>query len=189
MNQRHLEGCASDEWAETVRGRIIPWVLEDAVLGDDVIEIGPGPGRTTDILCTLAEHVTAVELDEDLAAKLAARFEGSNVDVIQADATAIPREDNRFSAALAFTMMHHVPTAELQDRIFAELVRVLRPGGIFAGVDSLDRPEFRELHDDDICNPLDPETLAARLTVAGFENVRVDTSKTRVRFRASKPRS
>jgi SAM-dependent methyltransferase len=187
MNALHLERCASDEWAETVKGRIIPWVLEGAELGDDVIEIGPGPGRTTDILCGLAPHVTAVELDEDLAAKLAARFAGSNVEVIQADATAIPLPDNRFSAALSFTMLHHVPTPELQDRIFSELARVLRPGGMLAGIDSRDRPEFRELHEDDICVPIDPETLPARLAAAGFENIDVSTSRTRTRFRATKP--
>lgn len=187
MNARHLELCASDEWADTVKGRIIPWVLEDATLGDDVIEVGPGPGRTTDILCGLAAKVTAVELDEDLAAKLAARFAGSNVEVINADATAIPLPDNRFTTAMSFTMLHHVPTPELQDRIFAELARVLQPGGLLAGVDSTDRPEFRELHSDDICVPIDPATLPARLTAAGFENVRVDASRTRVRFRANKP--
>lgn len=187
MNARHLELCASDGWAGMVKEHIIPWILEDVDLGDDIIEVGPGPGRTTEIFRELAASVTAVELDEDLAAKLALRFAGSNVEVIQADATAIPCPDDRFSAALSLTMLHHVPDPGLQDRIFAELARVLRPGGILAGVDSLDSARFRDLREDDICVPIDPATLPARLAAAGFVNVRVDKSKTRVRFRATKP--
>lgn len=189
MNARHLEACASDEWAETVKDHIIPWVLADATLGDDVLEIGPGPGRTTDILQGLAAHVTALELDVDLAAKLSARFSGTNVEVIQADASAMPLPDNRFTAALSFTMLHHVPTPELQDRIFSELARVLMPGGLLAGIDSRDSESFRELHHDDICVPIDPETLPARLEAAGFENVEVRMGRTRTRFRAYKPKA
>lgn len=187
MNARHLELCASDDWAGTVKQHIIPWVLDGVVLGDDIVEIGPRPGRTTDILCGLAVRVTAVELDEDLAAQLAVRFAGTNVEVIHADARAIPCPDGRFSAALSFTMLHHVPGASLQDRIFSEVLRVLRPGGFIAGVDSLDSEPFRELHDDDICVPIDPATLPARLAAAGFVDVHVDTNPYSVRFRAKKP--
>ena len=34
-----------------------------------------------------------------------------------------------FSSVVSFTMLHHVPTVELQDRLFAEAFRVLRPVG------------------------------------------------------------
>jgi ubiquinone/menaquinone biosynthesis C-methylase UbiE len=187
MNARHLELCASDGWAGIVKSHIIPWILEDVELGDDIIEVGPGPGRTTEIFRELAANVTAVELDEDLAAKLATRFAGTNVEVLNADATAIPCDSNRFSAALSLTMLHHVPEAALQDKIFAELARVLRPGGTLAGVDSLDSERFRDLHEDDICVPIDPSTLPARLAAAGFVGIRVDKSTSRVRFRATKP--
>ena len=34
-------------------------------------------------------------------------------------------------------MLHHIPSLDLQDRAFAEIARVLRPGGTFAGTDSL----------------------------------------------------
>ena len=82
---------------------------------------------------------------------------GTNVEVVEADATALPFPDGRFSAALSFTMLHHVPTPEQQDQLFAQVARVLQPGGTFAGVDSKDSPEFRDLHIDDICVPLVPD--------------------------------
>lgn len=186
MNARHHELCASDEWAGTVKEHIIPWILEGAELGDDVLEVGPGPGRTTDVLQDMAPRLTAVELDPLFARPLAARFAGTHVEVIEADATALPLPSGRFSAALCFTMLHHVPGIELQDRLLAELARVLRPGGILAGTDSLDSEPFRELHDDDICVPLDTATLPARLTAAGFDSVQVDTNPYAIRFRARK---
>ena len=45
MNERHLELCSSAEWAETVQRWIIPWVLDDVALGDDVDELEINPLR------------------------------------------------------------------------------------------------------------------------------------------------
>ena len=40
-------------------------------------------------------------------------------------------------------MLHHVPSAALQNCVLKEALRVLRPSGTFAGVDSLDAFLFR----------------------------------------------
>ena len=118
MNERHLVLCASAEWASTVRNEILPWALGKRQLGDDVLEVGPGPGQTTDVLRTRTARLTAVEVDESLASKLAARLAPhSNVEVVHADGTALPFADGRFSAATSFTMLHHVPSVALQDRL------------------------------------------------------------------------
>jgi ubiquinone/menaquinone biosynthesis C-methylase UbiE len=184
VNKAHLELCSSDQWAEGLRKWIIPGALANVQLGDDVLEVGPGPGRTTDILMAMVPRLTAVEIDADLATQLAARMAGTNVEVVHADATDLPFPDGRFSAALSFTMLHHVPSIEAQDRLFAEVARVLRPGGVLAGVDSHDSPDFRDLHVDDVCVPLDPSTLADRLRKAGFAEVTVDDNPYVVQFRA-----
>ena len=80
-------------------------------------------------------------LSPGLARALAERLAGSNVDVAHADATSLPYPNGRFSAALSFTMLHHVPSVEAQDKLLAEVARDLRPGGVFAGTDSLDSGE------------------------------------------------
>jgi SAM-dependent methyltransferase len=185
MNELHLQLCGGDEWAEAVKQYILPWALADLDLGDDVLEVGPGPGRTTDLLKDMTPQLTAVEVDADLAAALVARMAGSNVEVVHADATAMPFADRRFSAALSFTMLHHVPTSELQDRLFAEVARVLRPGAVLAGVDSLDSEEFRGLHEGDICVPIPPDGLEARLLRAGFARAEVEVNEFAMRFRAT----
>ncbi len=173
MNREHLEMCASEAWREILRDLVLPYALADARLGDDVLEVGPGPGMTTDLLRAEVPRLTVVELDQQLAAALATRLAGTNVDVIRADATAMPVEDGRFTGAVSFTMLHHVPSADLQDRLFAEVARVLRPGATFVASDSVASDELAALHHDDVYNPVDPATVADRLTAAGFGAVDV----------------
>lgn len=187
MNEAHLIACASPEWAETVRKWIIPWVTEGIDLGDDVLEVGPGPGLTTDVLRGMVPRLTAVEIDPDLAAALSARMNGTNVDVRCADATDTGLEAGRFSGALSLTMLHHVPGPELQDALFAEVSRVLRPGGVFVGEDGLDNPDLRERHRDDTYVPIDPDGLPERLAAAGFTDIEVTTNDLALRFRATTP--
>lgn len=187
MNEEHLTRCSSAEWADTVRRWIIPWVLDGIDLGDDVLEVGPGPGLTTDVLCGLVPRLTAVEVHPGLADSLAARLAGTNVEVLCADAIRTPLATNRFSGAVCLTMLHHVPGLERQDAVLAEICRVLRPGGVLAGEDSLDSPELRDLHHDDTYVPIDPDHFAARLDAAGFVAIEVTTNDYAVRFHAAKP--
>jgi ubiquinone/menaquinone biosynthesis C-methylase UbiE len=107
--------------------------------------------------------------------------------VLHADATALPFEAGRFSAATLFTMLHHVPSPAQQDQMLAELRRVLRPGGVLAGTDGVETPARRELHVDDAYLPIDPATMADRLAAAGFTRVTVEVEEDRFRFAATAP--
>jgi SAM-dependent methyltransferase len=173
VNAGHMEFCLSDEWKQMLEDQVLPPALEGVDLGDDVIEIGPGPGFTTDVLREHAEHVTVIEIDPVLAAPLAQRLAGTNVDVVLADGTALDQPDGRFSAAACFNMLHHVPTPEAQDRIFAELGRVLRSGATLVAVDDAENDGSRLFHEGDTYNPIDPATLPTRLAAAGFTDVEV----------------
>jgi SAM-dependent methyltransferase len=176
MNENHRQ-CGSDEWRALIRESILPWALGDVELGDDVLEVGPGYGATTDVLAESVSKLTAVEIDHDLAAMLTDRFrENRSVVVVRGDATALDFEDGRFSGAASFTMLHHVPTVELQDRLFTEVARVLRPGGAFVAGDSLASQELEAHHEGDTYNPIDPGRLGARLAAAGFAEVEVRTN-------------
>ena len=64
MNEAHLRICASPEWAAYVESELLPWALGDAELGDEVLEVGPGPGLTTDVLRQRVPRLTAVEIDD-----------------------------------------------------------------------------------------------------------------------------
>jgi ubiquinone/menaquinone biosynthesis C-methylase UbiE len=184
MNEVHLKLCSSDEWAEGLKKYVIPGATNGVDLGEHLLEVGPGPGRTTDVLKDMAPKLTAVEIDSMLAGQLTERMAGTNVTVVEADATAMPFPEDHFSAAVSFTMMHHVPEVELQNKLFAEVARVVRAGGMFVGVDSFDSEDFRKLHVDDICVPLPPDTLEARLRAAGFSEVSVEPNDYVLQWRA-----
>jgi SAM-dependent methyltransferase len=186
VNDEHLRFCASAEWAGTVERVLLPWVVAGRRLGDLVLEVGAGPGLVTDALRARVRRLVAVELDGGLAAALGRRLAGSGVEVVQADATVLPFAGGRFSAVACFTMLHHVPTVAAQDRLLAELCRVLRPGGLLAGTDGMDTPERRRLHVGDVFVPADPAALPGRLRAAGFTDpeVEVDPGADRFRFAA-----
>jgi ubiquinone/menaquinone biosynthesis C-methylase UbiE len=185
MNADHLRICASAEWAETVARVLLPWAVGSRPLGGQVLEVGAGPGLVTELLARQVPWLVALELDPVLAAGLGRRFDGG-VRVVRGDATRLPFADRRFSAVACFTMLHHVPSAALQDRMLAELCRVLRPGGLLAGTDGMDTPERRRLHVGDVFVPADPAALAGRLRAAGFADpeVELDPGADRFRFAA-----
>jgi SAM-dependent methyltransferase len=177
VNRMHRWLCRSEPWRRAVEGKLLPWTLEGVELGDAPLELGPGPGLTTDGLRHRAANLTALEIDPAHAASLSERMRGTNVTVVEGDATAMPFPAGSFSAVVAFTMLHHVPSVELQDRLLGEARRVLRPGGVFAGSDSTVSLGFRLLHIGDTMVPVDPGGFAARLGAAGFADVRVDTGR------------
>ncbi len=186
MNEGHLQFLASPEWAEMLESDLWPWVLSVGELGDDVLEIGPGPGLTTDLLRRQTRAVTAVEVDAALAAALAERLAGTNATVICADASEGGLPADRFSAVTCFSMLHHMPSPEAQDRLFREIHSVLRPGGILVGVDALDVAPIRDGHVGDTFVPVNPDTLGGRFEAAGLIEPALERSAYQFRFVARK---
>jgi len=165
--------CASDDWRRLVHEMILPVALRGVDLGDAAIEIGPGPGFTTDILRTKTSKLTAVEIDEALAASLAQRLVGENVEVVVGDAAALGFPAGRFTGAASFHMLHHIAPAAQQDRVFAELARVLAPGATLVAADGVYNEGTAAFHEGDTYNPIDPGELPGRLGAAGFDGVDV----------------
>jgi ubiquinone/menaquinone biosynthesis C-methylase UbiE len=184
MNHLHRWYCQSSQWKQKLENKILPWCLGGVDLGDEVLEVGPGPGLTTDWLRHRCKNITCIEVDPQLANSLNHRVASTTVSVQCGDATAMPYGDRTFSGAVAFTMLHHVPSQELQDRVFAEVYRVLRPGGIFAGTDSTHSFLMRIFHIWDTLVLVDPKTLPARLEAAGFEEIKIEEGDGRFRFSA-----
>ena len=109
--------------------------------------------------------LVAVEVEKDAADALRERFAGTNVQVMHGDAGALPFDDDSFDSAGSFTMLHHVPSAALQNRVLAEVLRVLRPGGTLIGSDGLPAPSSRVPRRRRL-NPR-PATLLTRLQPSG----------------------
>ncbi len=187
MNAIHNRLCSSGWWARRVEDKLVPWGLSGVELGDDVLEIGPGFGATTRLLTRRLDRLTVLELEHRYCERLRAEL-GESVAVDQGDATELPYEDNRFSAVVCFTMLHHIPVAADQDRVFAQVARVLRPGGVFAGTDSVGTGwMFKLIHVGDTLLLIRPDGLPGRLQAAGLPGAEVSRSNGSFRFRARKP--
>jgi SAM-dependent methyltransferase len=187
MNLVHNVVCSSGWWSRRVERELLPWGLRGVELGDDVLELGPGFGATTRVLARQLDRLTVLELEPRYVRRLQSEL-GREVTVTQGDATRLPFEEQRFSAAICFTMLHHIPAAALQDQAFAEVARVLRPGGVFAGTDSIGTGRlFKLIHLGDVLEPIDPDGLGGRLRAAGFIDPRISRGGRSFRFHAQKP--
>jgi len=173
MNENHARLCPGPEWAQHLQSDVLPTVTAGVALGDELLELGPGPGAATDWLRAQVRRLVAVEHDKPAADALAQRFAHTNVEVLHGDATALGFDDASFDSVASFTMLHHVPTRVLQTRLLAEALRVLRPGGALIGYDSLHSNDLHHFHEGDTYNPIDPPALLTILLALGFCDVTI----------------
>ena len=119
--------------------------------------------------------------DSDKKGDIAERY---GLRVVHGNGAAMPFAEGSFSGVVSLTMLHHVPTAGLQDRLLAEARRVLRPDSVFAGFDGVGSLLFKLIHLGDTYTPVDPDTFGRRLAAVGFTDVAVERGWARFRFRA-----
>lgn len=185
MNVLHRWCCSSRYWADAVEHRLLPWALDEVDLGARTLEIGPGYGANLRVLVDRTPSLTCVEIDPPMADRLRQRY-GTRATVLTGDGTATGLPEAGFDSVVCFTMLHHVPTQPLQDRLFGEAFRVLGDGGVFAGSDGVHSWGFRLVHVGDTYNPVAPDTLPDRLRRAGFADVHVEVKGRDQRWRAVK---
>src|SRR5580700_6029041 len=92
--------------------------------GASVVDIGAGTGLVTRRLVAAGARVTAVEPDENMAARLAATI-GGDVEIITETFERAPLPQHSFDLAVAATSFHWVDQAAG----LPKLGRVIRPGG------------------------------------------------------------
>ena len=188
MNSCETWFCGSPYWRWITRRKLLPWIVQGSELGDHILELGAGPGVATQELALRAPRVTSLEYDHPFAAKLAAQVNGSNTAVIRGDASTLPFADASFSSAIAILVLHHLQSGEMQDCAFAEILRVLRPGGVFLAFEIQDSWLHRVGHIRSTFVPVVPASLFARLMAAGFSKVTVDIRSGGFRVRTLRSR-
>lgn len=171
------------------RKRVLPWILSGAELGEHVLEIGAGPGAATEELRKRAGRVTSVEYSHAFALGIAQRTQTTNGAVLQGDASALPFLEKTFSAAIAVLVLHHLKSREAQERAFAEIFRVLRPGGVFLAVEIQDGWLNRIGHIRSTFVPVAPVTVSERLAAAGFADASINFLRGAYRIRALRART
>lgn len=180
--------CRSTPWRAFARRQVLPWALAGTPLTGDVLELGAGSGDMAESAIRAFPDIrlSVTDIDPAMVETASRRLAGrAGVAVQQADVTALPFEDASFDVVSSYLMLHHVidwPAA------LEEADRVLRPGGVIVGYDLTDTLVARLVHRADRSphRIIAPDELREGLDVAGFEDIRVETSYRRhvMRFRA-----
>jgi ubiquinone/menaquinone biosynthesis C-methylase UbiE len=184
MNAAEHFFCSSSLWRYVTRRQLLPWILSGANLGDHLLEIGAGYGAATAHLQTLDSRVTSLEYDHKSVLQLRSQISGASETVVRGDAAQLPFACQTFSSALAILVLHHLKSAALQDQLFAEVFRVLHPGGVFVAFEITDNWIHRLAHTRSTFTPLLPVSVSPRLTAAGFSQVTLDPRKCAYRLTA-----
>ena len=104
--------------------------LLDAVPGEQVLEIGFGPGRSLGTLAGQGVLVTGVEVSaamiEMATRRNAPLVDDDRITLIQGDGTSLPVPDTTFDGVLS---VHNIYFWRDPERTICEIARVLRPGG------------------------------------------------------------
>ncbi len=99
----------------------------------DILEVGCGTGLVLEYLTSLPgrHHVHGLDGSSTMLSQAAARFEHSQTPprLMLGSADALPFEAERFDVVVA-TRFIHLFSHDKKKQIFAEFLRVLRPGGI-----------------------------------------------------------
>jgi SAM-dependent methyltransferase len=107
---------------------LLACLAEQTEHGAPVADLGCGPGHVAAWLAGLGVRVVGIDLSP--AAIAVGRREYPQVEFREGDLMELPAADGEFGAAIAFYSIIHLERGEL-GAAFAEVRRVLRPGGLF----------------------------------------------------------
>ena len=186
MNSAEHYFCSSSLWGYLTRRQLLPWLLSGARLGDHVLELGAGYGAATEALGNRVSRVTSLDYDAASIQRLSLKHGGDASAALCGDAARLPFADETFTSAVGILVLHHLQSRELQDRMFAEVFRVLRPGGVFLAFEITDTWLNRAIHYKSTFTPLTPGSAFARLTSAGFSRVSIDFRRGGFRLSAAR---
>jgi arsenite methyltransferase len=117
---------------ESFAGVANPWQLGRLEPGERVLDLGSGAGTDSLIAAQMVGaggSVTGIDMTPQMLAKAraaAAEMGAANVEFVEAEAERLPFPDTSFDAVISNGVIDLIPD---KDAVFAELHRVLAPGG------------------------------------------------------------
>jgi arsenite methyltransferase len=117
---------------ESFAGVANPWTLGGLAPGERVLDLGSGAGTDSLIAAQMVGeqgHVTGIDMTSAMLAKArgaAAELGAANVEFVEAEAERLPFADESFDVVISNGVIDLIPD---KDAVFAEIFRVLSPGG------------------------------------------------------------
>ena len=137
-----------DGSAESFAGVANPFSLGALAPGERVLDLGSGAGTDSLVAAQMVGpegQVVGVDMTPEMIAKArasAAELRAANVDFVESEAEGLPFEDESFDVVISNGVIDLIPD---KDAAFAELFRVLRPGGRLQVADvTIQRPVSEE---------------------------------------------
>jgi arsenite methyltransferase len=121
-----------DAAVESFAGVANPWELGRLASGERVLDLGSGAGTDSLIAAQMVGeqgHVTGIDMTPEMLAKArtaAAEMGAANVEFVESEAEQLPFPDESFDVVISNGVIDLIPD---KDAVFAELFRVLAPGG------------------------------------------------------------
>ncbi len=118
--------------AESFAGVANPFSLGRLEPGERVLDLGSGAGTDSLVAAQMVGpdgYVTGIDMTPEMLAKARAAAEEMgvrNVEFVEAEAEKLPFPDGSFDVVVSNGVIDLIPD---KDAVFAELFRVLRPGG------------------------------------------------------------
>jgi arsenite methyltransferase len=117
---------------ESFAGVANPWTMGHLAPGDRVLDLGSGAGTDSLVAAQMVRsdgHVTGIDMTAAMLAKAraaAAEMGVANVEFVEAEAERLPFPDESFDVVISNGVIDLIPD---KDAVFAEIFRVLAPGG------------------------------------------------------------
>jgi arsenite methyltransferase len=117
---------------ESFAGVANPWALGRLEHGERVLDLGCGAGTDTLVAAQMVGpegRVTGIDMTPEMLVKAraaAGALGAANVELVEAEAERLPFSDASFDVVISNGVIDLIPD---KDAVFAELERVLRPGG------------------------------------------------------------
>jgi arsenite methyltransferase len=121
-----------DAAVESFAGVANPWTMGRLAEGERVLDLGSGAGTDSLIAAQMVGpegRVTGIDMTLAMLGKAraaAAEMGATNVEFVESEAEQLPFPDGSFDAVISNGVIDLIPD---KDAVFAELYRVLTPGG------------------------------------------------------------